>query len=43
MEVARRTVQPYEGEQLASNEDFEEDWIRKFLACGVQVKNKKLP
>ena len=43
MEVARRTVQPYEGEQRASNEDFDEDWLRQFLACGVQIKNKKTP
>ena len=37
MEVAS-TVQPYEGEPRASNEDFDEDWQRRFLACGVQVK-----
>lgn len=38
MEVAS-TVQPYEGEPRASNEDSE-DWERRFLACGVQVKIK---
>ena len=36
-EVAR-TVQPFEEEPRASNEDFDEDWQRRFLACGVQVK-----
>ena len=34
------TVQPYEGELLASNEDFDEDWQRRFLASGFQVKTK---
>ena len=34
MEVAS-TVQAYEGEPCASNEDFNEDWQRRFLACGV--------
>ena len=44
IEVAS-TVQPYEGEPRASNEDFDEDWQRQFLACGSQVKirKKKLP
>ena len=37
MEVAS-PIQPYEGEPLTSNEDFDEDWLRRFLACGVQVK-----
>ena len=38
MEVAR-TVQPFDQPQpRASNEDFDEDWQRRFLACGVQVK-----
>ena len=37
MEVAS-TVQPYEGEPRASNEDFDEDWQTRFIACGVQVK-----
>ena len=37
MEV-ESTVQPYEGEPRAANEDFDEDWLRPFLACGVQVK-----
>ena len=37
MEV-ESTVQPYEGEPRAANEDFDEDWLRLFLACGVQVK-----
>ena len=37
MEVAS-SVQPYEGEPRASNEDFDEDWQRRFLAFGVQVK-----
>ena len=43
MKVAS-TVQSYEGEPRASNEDFDEDWQRRFLACGVQVKirTKKL-
>ena len=31
-------VQPYEGEPRALNEDFDEDWLRRFLARGVQVK-----
>ena len=34
MDVAT-TVQPYEGEPRASNEDFDEDWQRQFLACDV--------
>ena len=34
MEVAS-TVQPYEGEPRASNEDFDEDLQRQFLARGV--------
>ena len=44
MEVAN-TVKPHEGEVRASNEDFDEDWLRRFLERGVQVKNrtKKLP
>ena len=29
-----------EGEPRASNEDFDEDWLRRFLECGVQVKNR---
>ena len=37
MEVAS-TVQPYEGEPRASNKDFDEEWLGRFLACGVQVK-----
>ena len=37
MDVAT-TVQPYEGEPRASNEDFDEEWQRQFLACDVQVK-----
>ena len=37
MEVAS-TVQPYEGEPRASNEDFDEDGQTRFIACGVQVK-----
>ena len=37
MEVAS-TVQPYEGEPHASNEDFDGDWQRRFLA---QVKTRK--
>ena len=28
------TVQPYEGEPHASNEDFDEHWQRRCLACG---------
>ena len=44
LEVAS-TVQPYEGEPRASNEDFDEDfdedWQRRFLACGFQVKKRK--
>ena len=37
-EVAR-TVQPFDQPQpRASNEDFDEDWQRRFLTCGVQVK-----
>ena len=39
MEVAN-TVKPYEGEARASNEDFDEDWLRRLLECGVQVKNR---
>ena len=39
MEVAS-TVQPYEGEPRASKEDSDEDWERRFLACGVLVKIK---
>ena len=31
-------VQPYEGEPRASNEDFDKDLQRRFLARGVQVK-----
>ena len=34
IEVAS-TVQAYEGEARASNEDFDEDWQTRFLACGV--------
>ena len=34
MEVAS-AVQPYVGEPRASNEDFDEGWQRRFLACGV--------
>ena len=37
MEVAS-TIQSYEGEPRESNEDLDEDWLRRFLACGVQVK-----
>ena len=38
-------AQPYEGEPRASNEDFDKDLQRKFLARGVQVKirTKKFP
>ena len=32
------TIQPYEGEPRESNEDFDQDWPRRFLACSVQVK-----
>ena len=39
MEVAS-TVQPYKGEPRASNEDFDEGWLRRFLACGFQVKTR---
>ena len=39
MEVAS-TVQPHKGEPPASNEDFDEDWLRRFLACGFQVKTR---
>ena len=44
MEVAN-TVKPHEGGLRASNEDFDEDWLRRFLERGVQVKNrtKKTP
>ena len=44
MEVAS-TVQPFEGELRASNEDLDEERQRRFLARGVQVKirTKKLP
>ena len=31
-------VQLYEREPRASKEDFDEDWLRRFLACSVQVK-----
>ena len=34
MEVVS-TIQPYEGEPRASNEDFDEHWQRQFLARGV--------
>ena len=37
MEVVS-AVQPYKGEPRASNEDFDENWERRFLACGVSVK-----
>ena len=37
MEVVS-TVQPYEGEPRASNEDFDEEWQRRFLACVDQIK-----
>ena len=37
MEVAS-TVQPFEGELRASNEDLDEERQRRFLARGVQVK-----
>ena len=33
VEVAS-TVQPYEGELRAPNEDFDRDWQRRFLAYG---------
>ena len=36
MEVAS-TVQPFEGELRASNEDLDEERQRRFLARGVQV------
>ena len=28
-QVAKKTVQPYEGEPRASNEDFDEDWLTR--------------
>ena len=37
MEVAS-TVQPYEGEPHESNEDFVEEWQRRFLARSFQVE-----
>ena len=37
MKVAS-TVQPFEGELRASNEDLDEERQRRFLARGVQVK-----
>ena len=37
MEVAI-TIEPYEGELWASSEDFDEDWQRRLLTCGVQAK-----
>ena len=37
MEVAN-TIQLYEGKPRASYENFDVDWLRRFLACGVQVK-----
>ena len=37
MEVAS-TVQPHKGEPRASNEDFDQEWQRRFLIGGVQVK-----
>ena len=39
IEVAS-TVQPYEGEPRVSNEDFDEDWQKRFLACSFQVKSR---
>ena len=36
-EVAR-TVQSYEGEPRASNEDFDEDWRRRCFACSVRSR-----
>ena len=39
MEVAS-TVQPYEGGPRASNEYFDEDWQRRFFACGFQIKTR---
>lgn len=44
MEVAN-TVQPYEGEPRALNEDFDEEQQRRFLAESFQFKigTKKLP
>ena len=39
IEVAS-TVQSYEGEPRASNEDFEENWQKRFLSCGFQVKTR---
>ena len=39
MEVAS-TVQPYEGGPRASNEDFDQDWQRRFLASGFQIKTR---
>ena len=36
MEVASM-VYPYQGEPRASNESFDEDRQRRFLACGIQV------
>ena len=35
--VVASTVQLHEGESRASNEDFDEDWLWRFLVCGVQV------
>ena len=40
MEVAN-TVKSHEVELRASIEDFDEDWLRRFLERGVQVKNRK--
>ena len=37
MEVAS-TVHPHEGELRASNEYFDQEWQRRFLIGGVQVK-----
>ena len=42
MEVAT-TVQPYEGEPRASNEDFDEDWQRRFLAVFRSRLEQKTP
>ena len=41
MELSCGPIQPYEGEPRTSNDDFDEDWLRRFLASGVQVKITK--
>ena len=34
--VEKKWKQPYQGEPSASNEDFDEDWKRRFHAYGVR-------